>query len=629
MHTHLPTLPVRKRKRHVWDNVPQGANHPYRRMGCIHWLILLISGFVLLIGVVQGIASNNRDNVGCLHFQDSLLNNALLDLRSGAMIGMEPADVPWRQSVFVDTEGIGHISPDGLAAAYGVDELDGTGRKFQLYIRPASVNPFQLGKWVSNDVFADGYQWSPNSQWLAYFRLDTPTSLTVGIASERVDRLFSQTIPVADNSINFLQGWSADSRFLALTSVDPDYSTYHLRVWSIPDFNLMVSRTFHRTSTSSGWLYANYVADWSPQGHWLAVLGEDSRFPSVTLLSPGGRTLVKSLMDTNFAEQATFPPMLIWSPDGEHLAVTGTGKSGYHLDLVSKDDSIPLSISDRVTPLYTFGYNPGYYEPNVSWSADSQSLLYAINNGSPEDVGHDWLDNRGDFLAYNLQTQHTETLATHIFLNFQQTPDHSYAFVAWLEKGQIYSGVVRTTDGVLLAPAPRLVGQSNTRSPDMYIKWLIQDQILSLADLTSEDTRGSDRYLNVKTGEPYVVEGGGTLSPDKKKQVLLDTSSSPNGITLNKLILKNADGTYRGEIRINTSDVIDPEHPGWGLVWSLDSQWIAFSYSALDANSRYQVVQVVNLVDGLKWHRRLISRSFNSYEFGSCDLFSRQLLIAP
>jgi len=587
-------------------------------IGCARLLIGSIGGLALLITLAALIGRGANDASACLRLTDPFLNVGMIDLHSGATIGLSvppitrPREYQW---VFGDTA---QSSPDGRFAAYVGNILNPD--TYTLNLRPAmTTNRYQSGRplgTMSNGEMMGWYTWSPDSQWLAYIPRDsTSQQVTIVVSAAHADAQVSYAVKVAaDEAISFY-GWSADSKYLALSTAESDVLTYHLYVWSLPTLQLVASRTYARGlpgKYSSTLLFVD-IAQWSPRGHALAYFTQNDAVPGIVLIPLDSPDIIYALPANDFTSYTTIPPTFVWSPDSSHVAITGMGKQGYHLDLVSTDGVLPITLSDAVAKhLELWNYGPNDNFPIIYWSADSQSLYYMDNSADPADI----YGISGDLLAYRLKTKHTDVLAPNVFNNLQQTPDHDYAFVAWVQNDQMYTGVVRTADGKLLDAQSRRKSSINERLPDMYVSWAVKDKWLLLNPWDGLPIDPETWLLNMETGERRPVKTWGTASPDGTWVATVTTiPGSSGGVALDKLHVENVGMVGARDIPLN-HDESYAEHPELAFIWSSDGKYIAVMYSTPLYASKS--IQIVTLATGAIAEYRTSNFYPDKYSFGAC-----------
>jgi len=586
-------------------------------IGCARLLIGSIGGLALLITLAALIGRGANDTSACLRLTDPFLNVGMIDLHSGTTIGLSvPPLTPPRQYQWALSD-TAQSSPDGRFTAYLGNILNPD--IYILNLRPPmTTNRYQTGRSLGIMPYGSTigwYVWSPDSQWLAYAyipRDSTDQHVTIFVSAAHADTQASYALKVETHQNIQFYGWSADSKYLALSAVESDGITYHLYVWSLPTLQLVASRIYLRPppDTNSWYLSAEYLAQWSPRGHTLAYLTQSAAVPSVVLMPLDSPDITYALPNNDFTTYATIPPMIIWSPDSSHVAITGMGKQGYHLDLVNIDGASSITLSDGVAQRNEFwNYGPNDHLPIVFWSADSQSLYYMNNSGDLNDM-------TGDFLAYRLKTKHTDVLASNVFNNLQQTPNHDYVFIAWAQSDQLYTGVVRTADGKLLDAQSRGQFSTKDRLADMYVSWAVKDKWLLLNPWDGLSIDPETWLLNVETGERRPVKAWGTASPDGTLVATVGTTpGSAGGIVLDKLHIENVEMASGRDIALN-HDESYAEHPELAFIWSSDSKYIAVMYSTPLYASKS--IQIVTLATGAIAEYHTTNFYPDKYSFTTC-----------
>ncbi len=539
-------------------NTPTDRKLP--RLGCARLLIGLIGGLALLIGGVILMARQPNNPAACLRFQDGFLNTVMIDLHSGTELGRPPATLSPMKSAKWDTNrDVAKLSPDGRYVVYAdysgfVDY--GQSAKLPLYLRSARLTSYQFGKSLGihtdygNNIYKS-YQWSPDSRWIAYYENAGSGSITVGLVSIQGKPNITYKLN-STGSISYYH-WSADNQYLALITLDPDAVNHHLYVWSIPTLKLSAARTFKGVASMNGSITEFSIAQWSPKGHRLAYLTKNDLTNGVVLMSMDRANITDNLLNTNFSILSGIP-IMSWSPDGVHLAIIAVGKdgSGYHLDLVSEDNSsAPITISDTIVP---FNCSSDLYFPTVTWTADSQSLVYMSNSlVFPAKK----CQPTGDFFAYRLITKTTDLLARQVYINFQPTANSEYAYISWFERDHAYTGVIHNSDGKILDAHPRIDGPGKSGEPERLINWVVKDKWLLLDDWCLVDNLHNYWLLNVTTGERHPIDASGETSPDQTRMVRVTLAIRGTDNHLDKLMIENLDGTGSQAIPL-VPDVLEP-----------------------------------------------------------------------
>jgi|GEM_PF-1948646 len=592
-------------------------------IGCARLLIGSIGGLALLITLAALIGHGANDASACLRLTDPFLNVGMIDLHSGVTIGLSVPPLSQSQQSQWDFSDSVKNSPDDRFTAYK-DHF-----AYNLYMRSAmTTNSYQKGRELGAmlyDRLVSVYVWSPDSQWLAYMPDTMRKFSTIAVSAAYSDITVRYVVKIATDETITFYNWSADSKYLALGTVESDGVTYHLYVWSLPTLHLVALRTYARAPVlpskySPAFLYGQDLVQWSPRGHILSYLTQNAAMPAIVLMPLDSPDIAYALPANDFTSYTIIPPMFTWSPDSLHVTVAGTGKQGFHVDLVSVDGSLPVALSDAVAK-HPELFGPDDDLPILYWLADGQSLFYMNNSTDGNGMS-------GDLLAYRLKTKHTDVLATKVFNDIQQTPDHDYAFITWAQGNQFYIGVVRTADGKLLDAQARRNFPVNEQLQDMQISWMVKDKWLLLNPweglLIDPETwlrtglpiDPETWLLNVETGERRPVKVWGTTSPDGTLAARVSTiPGSLGGVTLDKLHIENVGMVGARDIPLNP-DEIDPDSDHPSLIWSSDSKYVVVIHDNLLGGGNS--IQIVTLATGAIAEYHISGFYPDKYNFTTC-----------
>ncbi len=550
------------------------------------WSAALCVAFSVLIGsTLVAARASVPDPATCLRFTDGISDNGLIDLHTGATIGVlarqRPARVEAAQLRLFGTLYQTAESPDGTHIAYSV--YDARLTRLRLFVKATDRAGFQIGVEVQAPLGdtrffpyykSSDFSWSPDSQWLAYWWQTEDGQAYVGVADVSGHTRFTQHIAVSGNDPTiFYHGWSADSGFMAVSSLNALDGQFTLSIWSAPA--LQPARMLHYSRTTSEGLSRltapDQLAIWSAHGHQIAYLttGEALQLAIAVPSDDPVSAALPAIGNTNGLANYELPYMS-WAPDERSIAVVRPTDTSHRLDLIDTTSLAVQFISDRVVAMQLLP-NTRY----VRWSADGDSLFYAQATADAS---------LSDLSVYNVPDQHDATLIGGVFNNARTTPDDSYLLFKQQRADALDAVLLNPDTGTTLhvpglpmdnATNPLFVlGQSSDNG------WLALADLRLVADSASQIPRPqiSVWAANVLTGAAYPLPnaqgnhyGNGEsrfVSPDGHwlAAILTDGNSTPTGLMLTVL----ADGSMH-TIRLN----FPPRSLFLDLVWASDSIHLA------------------------------------------------------
>jgi hypothetical protein len=473
-------------------------------------MLLLTSG-VVIIGHAQP-ADPNR----CLIFSDSLQNSAAIDLYTGATIGFVrhyPQELV--QSVYQS-----EMSPDGVHLAYS--RYDESLTRVQLFIKATDrigvQNSVPVQSMVGAVDFAPynpprDFVWSPDGQWLAYWWQIPSGEAFLGIADPLGHVLSTKTfwpisLSTAQSSV-FFHGWSADSRYLALSVRDAASGQYTLSLWSAPTLIQVRDAPYTRLKDEVITPLSNpdQLARWSTHGHQIAYLSATADFRQLQfgIISPEHDSVLTPLPAVpkvllSNGELPTFN----WSPDDRHLVLIRISPVRHWLEVIDPVGQSVQVVSDQAMAMESV-FLPAIY---FYWSADSHMLFYAQMAVSSAYPGNE------DIHVYYEADKHSTTLIADVYDDMTATSRNKYL----LFKQSIWHNNIESITAVILKPAtgdmsriPNLNAQLATTP--FYIlsesngDWLaIGDEFINAGSGFRAVGWFDVRVLNAKTGAIYNLQ---------------------------------------------------------------------------------------------------------------------------
>src|SRR5579859_547537 len=128
-----------------------------------------------------------------------------------------------------------------------------------------ATNPQNYGQEIASDVLE--VTWSPDGHYVAYVTQSSRRQFSISVINTNVGSNYSRLLS-ANNPTNFPQislTWSADSTYFAVSVADGSYL-----IFNPSDLGLVQSEVF------------SFPPIWSPSGHYLAGLTDDSTLVVLT-----------------------------------------------------------------------------------------------------------------------------------------------------------------------------------------------------------------------------------------------------------------------------------------------------------------------------------------------------------
>jgi Tol biopolymer transport system component len=411
----------------------------------LRWVFWPIAALVVVISVLF-ISDKKTANgaLSCLEFKDADLNRGMIDLNTGAIVRIYATAPPKEQWWF----GSFAVSPNGRYIAYpsrGENEMS-----YRLIVksaRTAAGSAWVLRKhFVSADI--RDYAWSPDSHSLAFHWRSVGGTLDFVSVTDIYGN--EQTVPISVQSresiIVALHGWSADGRYLAVSTLDQNTMQREIIILAWPGFRRI--RVFSQVTrlvprSFGGPVTPPDTVQWGAKDNWLA-------FPTktfggkytMTLFSPGeNRELTFDLSQANVDDDTEWPWLeLRWSPDGRYVATIIKVNAGEPLYMLQQLDIVGIDgTAIKVTEKAAFYMvlSGRCCLPLADWSPDGRSLLYveAISQR-----------NTGDLMAYRINERKAITIQQDILMNPNYSKDKRYVFFKRKDGNKTYVHAVNTTN---------------------------------------------------------------------------------------------------------------------------------------------------------------------------------------
>jgi Tol biopolymer transport system component len=223
------------------------------------------------------------------------------------------------------------------------------------------------GALTGNDGEADGVAWSPDGQYIAVFGFDLiGNDLQIFKFNPASETLTAITGILSTADVGWRIDWSPDGLYLAVGGVDLVGDDF--QIFKFDRF----SETLTNLDIGTGITGQTLAVDWSPDGLYLAVGGDLSggtgdgfqifKFDSA---SEAITSITGALGTAGRLDSAK------WSPDGQYLAVGGSGLTG------GSGDELQIFKFDRAAGILTsitgaLGTAGAVYD--INWSPDGQYI---------------------------------------------------------------------------------------------------------------------------------------------------------------------------------------------------------------------------------------------------------------
>lgn len=280
----------------------------------------------------------------------------------GGQIVLMPSEGGWLVTLTSTTGGKSGLSwsPDGRTIAYSsagsiwtVAASGGSPRRLT-HAYPGPGDPRTA---ADRDP-----QWSPAGKWILYETGRTGRNSLMAVSQDgAVNNYVAESRADEDSP-----AWSPDGTRISFTERSPEYFSGKLKVLMFDPKTGQAAgdpKTLYSSPTDRGGGWSIRKAQWSPDGHSLAVLLQDSGWSHVYLIPAAGGD-PKPLTRGEYEDESC-----VFSPDGKSLAIVSNQNSleETHVWIV------PLSGGES-RPLAAFKV-PGV-ESNPEWSPDGREIYF-------------------------------------------------------------------------------------------------------------------------------------------------------------------------------------------------------------------------------------------------------------
>ncbi len=280
----------------------------------------------------------------------------------GGQIVLMPSEGGWLVTLTSTTGGKSGLSwsPDGRTIAYSsagsiwTVAASGGSPKRLTHAYPGPGDPRTA---ADRDP-----QWSPAGKWILYETGRTGRNSLMAVSQDgTVNNYVAESRADEDSP-----AWSPDGTRISYTERSPEYFSGKLKVLTFDPKTGQAAgdpRTLYTSPTDRGGGWSIRKAQWSPDGHSLAVLLQDSGWTHVYLIPAAGGD-PKPLTRGEYEDESC-----VFSPDGKSLAVVSNRNSleETHVWIV------PLTGGEG-RPLAAFKV-PGI-ESNPEWSPDGKEIYF-------------------------------------------------------------------------------------------------------------------------------------------------------------------------------------------------------------------------------------------------------------